>query len=178
MHRRQTVAGLMVILALLLAAGCATETRLEPAPGTPQPSWVDSPPEASDGNHYYIGIGLAQNVLDEQSARRKARMNAAETIAQEISLDVQTLFRKRRATEGAAHKGEEIPREKIDEEVEARANEVVRSMTVKEFYTERWKVRESFMGKAFKRYKFYVLVSYPDSEYERLVEEVHRGVAE
>ena len=41
-----------------------------------------------------------------------------------------------------------------------------------------WKVRESFLGSAFKRYKYYALVSYPEAEYERLVTEVDEEATE
>ncbi|NQT20287.1 MAG: hypothetical protein HQ592_11325 [Planctomycetes bacterium] len=45
-------------------------------------------------------------------------------------------------------------------------------MQPQEYYYERWKIRESFLGRAFTRYKYYVLTAYPEKEYDRLVDEV------
>ena len=70
---------------------------------------------------------------------------------------------------GPAHKGQESSKAKTLAEVRAKSAEIVRGLTAKQYYYEQWKVREGLLSGSFKRYKYYVLASYPESEYKRLV---------
>ena len=157
---------------ILSTTGCETQeiSVQAPAHATPQPSWVMMPPKPSDGYRYYIGIAIAENVLDEQGARRRALANATENAALSIATDVESLMVQRTEVVGAAHKGEEQPSSQIIEEVKAMSAEILRGMTVKEYYKEQWKIQKSPLN-SYKRYKYYVLTAYPEKEYERLVME-------
>jgi len=98
----------VVGLVAVLSAGCATETRIKATPDTPRPTWTMIPPEPSDGNRFYVGIGLADNALNEAEGRRLALTNAAELAAQSIATDVESVLTETEGREGPAHKGKNV----------------------------------------------------------------------
>lgn len=139
----------------------------------PQPSWIMTPPPPSGGYRYYVGVALAENVLDEQGARRRALANAAENAAMSLATDVESQMVQRSEVVGAAHKGQEKPSSQVTEELKARTGEILRGLIVKEYHTEQWKIKEGPLN-SYKRYKYYVLTAYPDKEYQRLLGELSR----
>jgi hypothetical protein len=173
---RQMAIRLTVLLGLtmLLVTGCSTvETRVQPPGTVPQPSWIMGPKEPAGGLRYYTGIAVAENMLEEQQGRRRALTNAAELAAQSIANDIEGLTSSIDTTEGAAHRGNEKKRARITEEVKARTSEIVRGMNPNEYYYECWQITNNWWERLWdsgvNRYKYYVLCTYPQAEYERLM---------
>ena len=157
------LAGLCLLAGLV---GCAAEMRLDPPAGVPQPKWVMTPPATADGNRYYVGIATAENVLDEASGRRKALANAGELAAQSLAMDITGTVSQRETKVGAVHNGRGRSIAVVREEMVAKISEIIRSMSPEKYYYEKWRVSQG--GSEFTRYKYYVLASYPQAEYERV----------
>ena len=178
---RSLVLASAVGLAAIFVASCSTqEVRLRPPAFSPQPSWIMSPQEPKAGERYYVGLAIAENVLEEQQGRRRAITNAAELVAQSIANEVEGRLASIDTTEGAAHRGEEDKKAKIVEEVKARTSEIVSAMNPKEYYYERWQITSNWWDRlwdsGFERYKYYVLCTYPQTQYDRLVQMIQKKV--
>jgi len=156
-------------------AGCnAVETRIQPSLTSAQPGWIMTPKEPGQGMRYYVGISIAENVLEEQQGRRRALANAAELVSQSIVDDVTAKVTETDSTEGPAHLGSERKKEWTREELETVSKESIRFLAPKEYYYEQWRITDNWLERLFNgghvRYKYYVLTAYPEVEYQRLVE--------
>ena len=155
----------VILLSLLGCGGCVSE-KLKWSSG-PEPSWRYMGQRIEDGYRLYVGIGVAQNVLDEQQGRRIALSNATETVAQSLAMEVVSRHVQKRLTLGPAHKGMEDPNEVVNSELRTVSEQIVRGLEQRDWYYEKWSVKES-SGREFVRYKYYVLAAYPTTEYDRI----------
>lgn len=158
---------LNVAVWVLICGGCANNaTEKLVWQSGPEPAWRFAGQRVENGCRLYVGIGIAENVLDEQQGRRIALSNAAETVAQSLTMDVVSRYAQKETVKGASHKGREDPNTLIRSEVRAMSEQIVRGLEAREWYYEKWSVRES-KAREFVRYKYCVLAAYPDAEYER-----------
>ena len=141
----------------------------------PEPAWVKQPPDMEAGTRYFVGIAVVDNILEEQQGRSLAIKNAAEQIAGSIATTVQSSTAMAESRKGPAQHGKDKVWTEIYSRVSARANAIVTEMTPVEYYSERWGLRERFLGRSFRRYKYFALVSYPEEEYNRLLVTIREG---
>lgn len=164
----------LVVLALasvVLCSACRCEERLRPSNLVPEPTWTIQPPESEAGVRYYVGIALGDNILEEMQARRRAIANAAERVAQDIAADVRANITRIDAKDGADYKGENEDKGRIYDDIKAKSAQLIVRLNPIEYWREKWFVREKVCTLGFTRYKMFVLCSFPETEYKRLLAE-------
>lgn len=161
---------MLMRLALLLAAlaGCATETRMLPERAIERPGWIDRQQDALARQRVFVGVALADDVLDEAQGRAFALEDAAENLLRAIARDIEQKPTSARAAEEA----------QIRDLAASMVAEAVKALRPVEFYREKWFVRETNFGQGFWRYKFYVLAECDEDEYNALAERIESELAE
>ncbi|NQT19253.1 MAG: DUF4384 domain-containing protein, partial [Planctomycetes bacterium] len=155
------------LVTLSLFCGCATEARIRQS--GPEPSWRWDGEKIEGDQRLYVGISVADNVLDETQARRLALANAAENAARSLSVKVTSQLAQVTKRIGPAHKGQNEAEEFVESQLKAFSDEIIRGLHPREWYSEKWEVREGFMGEAFTRYKWFVQAAYPQEQYDRVM---------
>ncbi|MCD6416547.1 MAG: hypothetical protein J7M08_07615 [Planctomycetes bacterium] len=174
--KRNLVMSLLALLAVGVA-GCAYEQRIQTSQPGPPP-WVAQMPEDSAQSKVFVGIALADNILDERNARQRAMEDVRTQIAQSI----ETLVVKE-ATDivqerGAAHLGQDVDKSAYYAEARIKARQAMSGVELKAFYWEKWKQKTSFFKPGYTKYKYYVLAYMPRDQYEKLQQTVAGQIAD
>lgn len=157
---------LLNLLLLIMLSGCAHETLISSS--GQRDIWVDTPPQPANGKYYFVGRSLAVNVLDEKNGINQAVTDAIYQIAREAGTDLDALAKIRDERTGEIIRGQETTTQSATEEILAKTHEMITGSHQEGIYWERWAVRESFLGREFKRYKYYVKVSLTEKEFDDL----------
>jgi len=170
---RATMRTLTLALCCLVVSGCAYERRLRPEASVPQPGWIVSPniTMREEGRRTFVGIALADNVLDEAGGRGRALHNASQQVVNQVCTDIESRFSRNEILDGALYKAGGVTYSRIHDQLVARSDGIVRQLEPVQFYWEKWELREHTFGPVFTRYKYYVLAELPEAEYQRLVKE-------
>jgi hypothetical protein len=156
-----------------LSLGCAHENII--AVNNPNAAdWKLTPPIPASGKVFFIGRSLAVNILDERHGINAAIDDAAYQVAKTIVADVKGTVSIIDSRDGDGVRGKEGTEQTSQSNVRVDVAAIVSNVRQEDAYWERWSVREHFMGKAFKRYKYYVLASFPETELKRLQEDVKK----
>lgn len=158
---------LCLALASALAVPACHTTKLEWR-SKDEPAWRNWGETVRDGERYYVGVAVSDSVLTERQGRREARMDAVERVAESIETRVM-----RRAV-GRAPK--DPPGVVLPPQFRASFRHAIRGVKVKDWYSERWRVDDSLLGGSFTRYKYFVLVAYPQKEFRAMVDRLTAAV--
>lgn len=166
------ISRLLTLLLALMLCGCAhetlvsdTETRL---PQERRPDWTYTPPLTSQGKVFFVGRSLAVNVLDEKNAMNQAMDDAIYQIARAAGAEVRGRTEIIDRRWGEAIRGEERTAQPSEEVIRVDVDGTVIGVRQEDTFWERFSVREKFLGKKYRRYKYYILVSVPEEELEEL----------
>jgi hypothetical protein len=172
MMRIVMLAGVAVLVGGLM--GCAYEKRVsvkEPGP----PEWVITTVDPSAEVMAFKGMALMDNILDERTARNRALADARRQIAESLSSDIQANSVEIVTREGAEHKGEDETDQTFRDRLEAKAQAAVDGAREKDYYWEKWKIKEGLFSGAYSKYKYYVRVDVPRDLYEKLRKDLAAG---
>ena len=158
----------LVLLAVAVLGGCATETRIRPKGTVPDPAWVQQPPEHDKCSRYYVGIALVDNILEEKQARQYAIQDAAEQVARNCAMGVTNRTSRFEVRKGPAQFGKDRVWDELHDRAKVRSETIVTKLTPMEYYYEQWFMRERFLAPAFTRYKYFVLCRMPQKEFHAL----------
>ena len=156
-----------------LSIGCAGETMVSSSSPMP-PNWRLTPPISASDKVFFVGRSLAVNVLDERHGVNEAIDDAAFQIAKAAIADVKGTVSIIDSRGGEAIRGRETTGQPSESTVRVDVAAIVSNIRQEDTYWERWSVREEFMGKEFKRYKYYVLVAIPEAELKHLQDDVKK----
>jgi len=162
-----------VFVLAILVAGCAHEQILDRSSPGP-PAWQLTPPRPSGERVSFVGRSLAVNVLDERHGVNEAIDDAAYQIARSIASDVGGTVSIIDSRKGEQIRGRETTDQSSHSQVVIDVKNIVSGLTHENTYWEKWSVRESSMGSKVRRYKYWVLVSFPKAELDRMREEVKK----
>lgn len=163
--------GLLVVLCY--CAGCAHQSVVETSQ-VKAPPWTLTPPPPSAGKVFFTGRSLAVNILDEKHGISEAIDDAAYQIAREAAAEVTGQVTIIDTRTGEAIRGQERTEQRSRDQVVVDVRAIVSGLRQEEVYWERWAVRERFGEEEFKRYKYWVLVSFPEAELKRLQDDVKK----
>ena len=168
-----------ILLGASLLGGCAQKyERLIDKSSRVRPSWIRITPPSSDGQEFFVGRTLAVNVLDERRAMLRARHDAAYSIAMSIVTEVRGNSRLVDSQWGDEVRGEEELDVFWQSQIDILVNQILSGFRYLESYWELWEVTDAPPGRqpqTFRRYKYYVLVSFPQAELARCREEVKKN---
>lgn len=174
---------LTVTVLLATSVGCAHQRIIDSSQPVP-PSWKLTPPQPSDEKRFFVGRSLGLNVLDEKQAINKAIDDAAYQIARAITADVSGTVEiiDSRKTEDKRRSG--LTGDKVvhvirsdqssHDQVVVNVRGIVIGLVQEDTYWERWSVRDTWLGPKLKRYKYWLLESFPQAELHRLQNEVKK----
>ncbi|HRU05377.1 MAG TPA: tetratricopeptide repeat protein, partial [Candidatus Brocadiia bacterium] len=143
---------LAALFCLLALTACQTERLIERS--KPEPAWRHWGDMVEGDRRYYVGVSTADNTLDEHSARLRARMSACERISESIALEAARLSR-----------GAPLPGGALPSQFHVSYQNQIRNATVEDWYFEKWRIRPHWFSPPFDRWKCFVLVAYPTSEF-------------
>jgi hypothetical protein len=172
--RRGGLLRCIAVAAALLCAGCAHETLLRASKPTPPWDLLTPPPPKGDQT-LFIGRSLAVNILDERQGIESAINDAAYQIALAASANVGAQVTLVDQRTGEAIRGRERSEQPDRSKIQVDVSNILIGLRHVDTYWERWSIRESFLGPEFARTKFYVLVSFPTKELERLSEDLKKS---
>ncbi len=165
--------------AALLCGGCKqAEQRIDKSrPMTPE--WVLRTPPDSDALKYYVGRSIAVNALDERRAMNKAVDDAIEQIARSVEVRMRSISTTYDSEDADEARGNHFNRDRLRWETEKSVivDTIVCGMRHIDSYWELWRIKENRddgISHNFKRYKYWVLVSFP----KKAIEECERQVRE
>lgn len=174
--------GLLPVGLLLAVAGCATGGPYERILSTSRnsrPVWIRTTPPASDGYEFYVGRSVAVNVLDERRAMLRAKHDAAYDIAMSIVAEVRGNSTWVDSQHGDEVRGDEYVDTYWDNQIRVLVDQLLSGFRELESYWELWEVSDTVRAtgrrESFRRYKYYVLVSFPQAELERCREAVKKN---
>jgi len=179
MKRHAALTGL-AIAATIGLVGCAWEKSRLIAESKAEnemsrgPHWTLTPPPATDTEAFFVGRSLGVNILDERKAINHALDDASYQIARAIGANVTGTVSIVDSRSGEAIKGSEKTDLTTRDQVVVDVRAIVSGMTQKDTYRELWEVKDAGMPKKVRRYKYWVLVSFPVAELERLQNEVKK----
>jgi len=165
---------LLLAIGALLCAGCAHERLIKASRPTP-PAWdllTPSPPK--DGKTFLIGRSLAVNVLDERHGIQAAMNDAAYQVALAAAAHVGARVMLVDNRTGEQIRGRERTEQPEKSTVRVDVASIIMGLRQDDAYWERWSVREAFLCPKFKRYKYWVLASFPSDELQRLGEDLKK----
>jgi len=166
--------GLMAVLVCAAGlAGCTYEKRVDSSHPGP-PAWVVQTPEDTAGSKVFVGMGLADNILDERNARNMAMDDVRSQIAASLQTDVSREALDIVRQKGAQHLGKDVDGAEYYSEVKTTVDQAMAGVRQDDYYWEKWKVKLAIIAPGYVRYKYYVKASMPKALYERLL----RGLAE
>ena len=165
-------------LIAIAAAGCAREVMMTDTTirrtAENRPAWTYTPPPPSNGKAFFVGRSLAVNVLDEQHAMNEAMDDAIYQIARSAGAEVTGNARYVDHRSGEAIRGTERTEQPSDEEVRVDVNGTVIGVRQEDTFFEKFSVRDKSLGDKYQRYKYYVLVSVPQTELDELANQVKK----
>lgn len=148
---------------VLFCVGCAQEKRIGSS-YTVTPTWQLTPPPPANGKVFFIGRSLGVNILDERNGINAAIDDAAVQIAKEITREIGGRVQFVDSRKGEAIRGKETTDQTSKEQFTFDVSTVVSGVRQEDAYWERWSVREKSLGEGYARYRYYVLVSFPQEE--------------
>lgn len=166
---------LFMLLVLVMTSGCAIETIVKKSAPV-EPDWLYRTKKSDGELAYYVGRSLSENILDEKGAMDEALNNAASQIARTIYTEVDN---ESRWVDG--HQGDEVLG--LDKRYSSWRNiekveidSIVSGLRPVETYFEKWRVRENIWPWSHKvyKYKYFVLVSYPETKLQGYVNQVKK----
>jgi hypothetical protein len=163
----------LVVMCVLLVSGCSYEKRVDRSQPGP-PLWVQQMPADTEETKVFVGMALADNILDERSARRRAMADVREQIALSLMTDVQSRSAEIIEEEGAQHLGEDEDDASYYAELQNKAEQALAGVRQEAYYWEKWRVKRGIFSPSFTRYKYYMRASIPREHYQ----EVYRSVAQ
>jgi hypothetical protein len=163
----------MMTVCVFLTAGCAYEKRVARSQPGP-PNWVHQVPEDTEGKKVFVGMALADNILDERTARRKAMDDVREQIALSLMTDVKSESMEIVEQEGAQHLGEDEDEGAYHAELQNKARQALAGVRQDAYYWEKWRVKRGLFSGSFVRYKYYIRATMPREHYE----EIYRSLAQ
>jgi hypothetical protein len=165
-----------VAVLALWSAGCSYEKRLGSSMPGPPP-WTLQTPEDTEDVKYFVGVHLADNVLDERTGRSRSMENAYEVIAESLRADVRRESLDVVKERGAAHLGEDEDDATYYRELRVDAHREISGAQARQYYWEKWRVREGLFHWPYTRYKYYVLAEVPRAEYEKVRQSLAERIA-
>lgn len=161
---------------LATGMGCSYEKRVDTSlPGPP--SWVSQIPEDTEDSKVFVGIALADNILDERNARNRAMEDVRNQIAESLATSVERETLEITEEKGAAHLGQDEDRASYYAEAKSLARQAMSGVEPSAYYWEKWKVKSSFWKPAFTRYKYWVKAEMPLTLHNQLRETLSEQVA-
>jgi len=168
---------LCVVAGMVAAAmGCTYEKRVDTSLPGPPP-WVVEMPEDTEDSKVFVGIALADNILDERGARDRALADVRTQIAESLATSVQRETLEIVEEKGASHLGQDENRASYYAEAKSLARQAMSGVEPTGYYWEKWKVKSGFWKPAYTRYKYYVRAEMPLSLYSRMRETLSKQVA-
>ncbi|MFP4581125.1 MAG: DUF4384 domain-containing protein [Candidatus Sumerlaeia bacterium] len=178
-RRKVSAGGLLCLLPLMLFLGaCASsqtaspgdspeitgaETLLERSAES-RPSWTITPPEASDGMMYFVGISAKH--ATEQAAREEAMRYARMEFANFTGVEIQEIQKELEVSFGAAGQIEDPTLSNI-RRMKQQVNAKISGMKAREGYFERYGVVQGEREYT-KYWQYWVLASVKESEIENV----------
>ncbi len=169
-------------LPVLIVAGCLHSPkhyeRLVRISRKQPPSWTRSIPPSKDGDAFFVGRSIAVNVLDERRAMLRAKHDAAYDIALSIMAEVHGAARWTDMQHGDEVRGVESVDTNLHNQITVLTDQILSGFREIESYWELWEVADNPPGApltSFRRYKYFVLVSFPEKELERCRREVKKN---
>jgi len=166
MSHTRVVRRLILPMVVLLCIGCAHEKKIGSS-YTVTPTGQLTPPPPANGKVFFIGRSLGVNILDERNGINAAIDDAAMQIAKDITREVGGRVEFVDSRKGEAIRGKETTEQAGKNQFVFDVSTIVSGVTQEDAYWERWSVREKSLGEGFARYRYYVLVSYPQDELNR-----------
>ena len=166
-------------LLLICLAACGSLESLEKASKTPAPEWVVNltpprPPQVGENRQYFIGRSTATNILDERMGINEAMQDAAYSIAAAAAEGVGGSWVIVDSRSGDRVRGADRAQGSAERRIEVDINQLVSGLRQEDGYWEQWKLRGKDIDGTVRRYKYWVLVSFPIEELERLREQVKK----
>ncbi len=153
---------LFALFSLFFGTGCGLREGLVKKSAPVQPDWLRRTKDPEDGVVFYVGRALAENVFDEKGAMDEALNNAAVQIARTLKtgVDEESVWRDH-------HQGDEVwGREYRNSEWTNTERVFIRSIVSGlrpvDSYWEKWWAKESSGSQRVYKYKYWVLVSFPE----------------
>jgi hypothetical protein len=171
---------MMVLAGAVALSGCAWEkSRGIPESQQPNvmstgPRWTLTPPPPANGEVFFVGRSLAVNILDEKKAINQAIDDAAYQIARAIGANVSGTVSIIDSRSGEEIKGSEKTDQTTRDQVVVDVKALISGMTQKDTYRELWQVKDPGMPEKVRRYKYWVLISFPEAELKRLQDDVKK----
>ena len=168
MKLRIVLCGVVVLTAL--AAGCKLEKRIESnMPGRPgPPDWVMGVPQDTAEHMIFVGMALAENVLDERTGRNRAMEDARDQIAASLTTnvvkDTMDIVKKK----GAEIHGNDITDASYWAQLKTMLDQALPGVRQDDYYWEQWRIRSWFLAPGFTKYKCYIRVRMPREDYEKI----------
>ena len=163
----------IALLSVAGMAGCAYERQITTSQPGP-PVWVVQVPEDTEESKVFVGMALADNILDERTARNRAMDDVRDQIASSLETVVVSEAIDIVKQRGAQHLGEDVDGGSYYAEVKSRVSQAMSGVRQDAYYWEKWKLKTGFFKPSFVRYKYYVRANMPRELYERL----QKGLAE
>jgi len=166
----------VLALCLLAVAGCTYEKIQERSlPGPP--AWVVDTPLDTPTAKVFVGIGLADNILDERVGRERAMEDAAAQIAASLKTtvvkDAMDIVKKK----GPEHKGEDVASTSYYRSARTLVSQSLAGAKQVSYYWEKWKISPGFWSSTYTKYKYYVKVEMPKKDYDLLQQRLTEVVA-
>ena len=157
----------LLMLCVVAAAGCAYE-KLESTSQPGPPDWVMMTPADTADSKVFVGIGLAENILDARTGRNRAmedvELQIARSLKTSVVKDAIDIVKKK----GAEHTGDDVADASYYSQVQTAVKQALSGVRPEAYYWGKFKVKEGFFSASFTRYQYYVKASVPRADYERL----------
>jgi len=159
---------LLVIVACAVGfSGCAYEKRIGASlPGPPV--WVTQVPPDTEDAKVFVGMALADNILDEKTARNRAMEDVRAQIAASLKTNVIRDAIDIVERDGAAHLAQDEADAAYHSQVTSRVEQAMSGVRQDAYYWEKWKIKRGFFSPSFTKYKYYVKAYMSKADYERL----------
>jgi len=153
-------------LLCVLSLSCASERLLEKS--GPTPDWVLQPPRPTPTKLLFTGQAVGRNVLDERTMRTRAMEDARQQVASMIGTQVTAKTRQSLLKSGhEAHGADQVLEARYVSQIRTTVQQQVHAVRLEGKYWEKWAIDPGLLRRSFVRYKYFVLASYPQDEYER-----------
>lgn len=174
--KERSVLCLLVLCAVGLA-GCASEQKITSSQPGP-PVWVVQVPGDTADHKVFVGMGLADNILDERTGRNRAMEDVSYQIAASLKTEVVKEAIDIVKTRGAKHLNQDVADASYYSQIETTVKQALSGVKQEAYYWEKWKVKRSFFRRAFTRYKYYVKASMSKADYQRLQTKLVKLIAD
>ena len=173
---RSRIALCIVVTSIVGMAGCAYEktiTSSQPGP----PVWLVQVPDDTEESKVFVGMALADNILDERTARNRAMEDVRDQIASSLKTVVVSEAIDIVKQKGAQHLGKDVDTASYYAEVTSKVSQAMSGVRQDAYYWEKWKLKRGFFRPSYVRYKYYVRTRMPKALYERLQKGLAEGIA-